>query len=183
MIARLLDRFFRRRTIHNCFGEEYLHRWYILRNRFFAVMVHRFVRSDEDRALHDHPWPFLVIPLWRGYIEHRLGACDCFRCTCAFPSGPAPHGKVETKRRVLPILGARYRPATYQHRVELYPCDHEGVPLGAARCPRCDNAQQLPAWSLFIRFRRCRDWGYRIKQNDGSVVWQQHQAWWTEHCE
>lgn len=35
----------------------YLLRWYIIpRNRFFNIYLHRFCRSDDDRALHDHPW-------------------------------------------------------------------------------------------------------------------------------
>ena len=35
----------------------YLIRWYVIpRNRFFNVYLHQFMRSDDDRALHDHPW-------------------------------------------------------------------------------------------------------------------------------
>ena len=35
----------------------YLLRWWLIpRNRFFNVYVHQFLRSDDDRALHDHPW-------------------------------------------------------------------------------------------------------------------------------
>lgn len=38
-------------------GEEYLCRWYLIpRNRFIGVMLHWFIGSDDDRALHDHPW-------------------------------------------------------------------------------------------------------------------------------
>jgi len=40
-------------------GEDhpYLRRWWIIpRNRFFNVYLHQFLRSDDDRALHDHPW-------------------------------------------------------------------------------------------------------------------------------
>lgn len=39
-------------------GKEnpYLLRWYIFRNPFFCVYHHLIVRSDDDRALHDHPW-------------------------------------------------------------------------------------------------------------------------------
>ena len=37
----------------------YLRRhWLIPRNRFFNIYVHEFLRSDDDRALHDHPWAF-----------------------------------------------------------------------------------------------------------------------------
>lgn len=35
----------------------YLIRWYVIpRNRFLNVYLHEFRRSDDDRALHDHPW-------------------------------------------------------------------------------------------------------------------------------
>lgn len=35
----------------------YMRRWWIIpRNRFFNIYLHQFLRDDEDRALHDHPW-------------------------------------------------------------------------------------------------------------------------------
>lgn len=38
-----------------------MHRWWIVRRakakQFrFNIYLHKFLRSDEDRALHDHPW-------------------------------------------------------------------------------------------------------------------------------
>lgn len=49
----------------------YLLRWRLLpRNPVFNVYLHQFLRSDDDRALHDHPWLFNVSLLLRGpYIE------------------------------------------------------------------------------------------------------------------
>ncbi|MFD2855392.1 cupin domain-containing protein [Seohaeicola zhoushanensis] len=36
----------------------YLLRWWLIpRNDQFNVYYHRFLRDDDDRALHDHPWP------------------------------------------------------------------------------------------------------------------------------
>ena len=38
-------------------GDGYLSRWYIIpRNRFLNIYLHKFTGSDDDRALHDHPW-------------------------------------------------------------------------------------------------------------------------------
>lgn len=38
-------------------GDDYLLRWYIIpRNPVFNIYLHRFHRSDDDRAMHDHPW-------------------------------------------------------------------------------------------------------------------------------
>jgi hypothetical protein len=49
----------------------YLLRWYVLpRNPWFNVYLHRFLRDDDDRALHDHPWPSLSLLLAGRYIEH-----------------------------------------------------------------------------------------------------------------
>ena len=40
----------------------YLLRWWLIpRNDTFNVYYHRMLRDDDDRALHDHPWPSLSI--------------------------------------------------------------------------------------------------------------------------
>jgi quercetin dioxygenase-like cupin family protein len=40
----------------------YMLRWYVLpRNETFNVYYRRIVRDDDDRALHDHPWPSFSI--------------------------------------------------------------------------------------------------------------------------
>jgi hypothetical protein len=39
----------------------YLLRWWVIpRNPVFNVYLHCFLRSDDDRALHTHPWLFNV---------------------------------------------------------------------------------------------------------------------------
>jgi hypothetical protein len=55
--------------------DTYLQRWHVIpRNRFFNVYLHRFLRSDDDRALHDHPWINLSILLRGTYTEHTIAA-------------------------------------------------------------------------------------------------------------
>ncbi len=55
--------------------EPYLYRWWIIpRNRFFNVYLHQFIRSDDDRALHDHPWVWCSWMLAGTYTEHRIAA-------------------------------------------------------------------------------------------------------------
>jgi len=100
-IENLLNTLFKKREIVNCDHDLYLIRWFVIRTERFAVFIHKFVRSDEDRALHDHPWDFIVVPVWRGYIEHSE--------LLSYPM----------HRRVYPVLGSRARAATYRHRVEL----------------------------------------------------------------
>lgn len=56
-------------------GPGYLDRWYVIpRNRFFNIYLHRFMRSDDDRALHDHPWVNFSYLLSGFYIEHTIAA-------------------------------------------------------------------------------------------------------------
>jgi hypothetical protein len=51
----------------------YLRRWFVIpRNRFFNVYLHQFLRSDDDRALHDHPWANLSVLLRGSYVEHTI---------------------------------------------------------------------------------------------------------------
>lgn len=51
----------------------YMLRWYVLpRNRRFNVYLHKFLRDDDNRALHDHPWWFVSVILRGGYVEHTV---------------------------------------------------------------------------------------------------------------
>lgn len=52
-------------------GQNYLRRWHIIpRNPLFNVYLHEFSGSDDDRALHDHPWWSCSLILDGWYIEH-----------------------------------------------------------------------------------------------------------------
>ena len=80
-------------------GEEnpYMCRWYIIpRNRWFNIYLHKIVRDDDDRALHDHPWVSVSFILDGSYREIT------------------PHG-----RRVIGAGQVKLRSATYAHRLEL----------------------------------------------------------------
>jgi hypothetical protein len=38
-------------------GKPYMRRWILIpHNRYFNIYLHHFLKSDDDRALHDHPW-------------------------------------------------------------------------------------------------------------------------------
>lgn len=51
----------------------YMRRWWkIKRNAYFNVYFHQVFRSDDDTALHDHPWWSFSIILKSGYYEHRI---------------------------------------------------------------------------------------------------------------
>lgn len=49
----------------------YILRWYLIpQNRRFNIYYHRILRSDDDRALHDHPWPNMTLVLSGCYVEY-----------------------------------------------------------------------------------------------------------------
>lgn len=53
----------------------YLLRWWLIpRNPVFNVYLHQFMRSDDDRALHDHPWANCSVLLRGAYTEHTIAA-------------------------------------------------------------------------------------------------------------
>jgi hypothetical protein len=55
--------------------DAYMLRWWVIpRNRWFNIYLHRFLRSDDDRALHDHPWINLSWLLQGAYVEHTIKA-------------------------------------------------------------------------------------------------------------
>ena len=61
-------------------GGEYLRRWWVIpRNDSFNIYLHQFVDDDDDRALHDHPWPSASLILQSGYIEHLPGGITQLR--------------------------------------------------------------------------------------------------------
>ncbi len=73
----------------------YLTRYEIFNLFDFKLCLHVFHRSDAD-DLHDHPWAFISLLLWRGYREQTEFG----------------------KRRYWPGM-ILYRKATHLHRVEL----------------------------------------------------------------
>jgi len=86
----------------------YLRRWWVIpRNRFLNVYLHEFLRSDDDRALHDHPWANCSIILRGAYTEHTIEAGGV-HCAEVYEAGSAH----------LRLSG------TFAHRIELHdgPC-------------------------------------------------------------
>lgn len=52
-------------------ADPYMNRWWVIpRNRFFNIYLHQFIRDDEDRAHHDHPWPSLSWSLRGTLLEY-----------------------------------------------------------------------------------------------------------------
>ena len=83
--------------------DPYLMRWFIIpRNPFFNLYLHNFMRSDDARALHDHPWANASLLLLGSYTEHTTAADG---------------SHLRMLRHAADIV---IRPrATYAHRIEL----------------------------------------------------------------
>ncbi len=88
-----------------CGAGPYLTRYYMLGHRTskWALMLHRFHRSDLDRDLHDHPWPFWSLILTGGYWEQIPLNPD-------FPAGLR-------QKMWHPAGSLLRRPASWTHRV------------------------------------------------------------------
>lgn len=107
-------------------------RYFLLHTRPISVFLHHLMLSDEDRALHDHPWSFITILLSNGYWEHTT-----------------------TERIWRRRFSVLYRPAEWQHRLEL----------------------ERPCWTLVIKFRSRREWGFITASG-----WQKWTEYLTAWC-
>lgn len=130
-------------------NSPYLRRWWLLpRNPVFNVYLHHFCRSDDDRALHDHPWPSLSIVLSGGYYDITPGIDNTQQRRWCGP------GSIIVRR------------PSSAHRVELARLKL----LLASGFSYWSVSQELPAWTLFITGPRVRDWGFLCPR--GWVHWQ-----------
>ena len=125
----------------------YLRRWWLIpRNPVFNLYLHHFLRDDDDRALHDHPWFWCSLLLRGSYIEHTIDA-----------------GGVH--RRKLHHAGSlRFNHPWRAHRIEL---------IGKWENGRAAH-QGAPCWTLFITGPRLREWGFHCRA--GWRRWQDFTA-------
>ncbi len=113
------------------------------------VYLHRILRDDDDRALHDHPWASASIILRGGFWEIT------------------PDGRFWRKPG-----RAYFRAASQLHRLELA----RGA-LGSIARWEYDMGintsgkpiASIPCWSLFITGPRLREWGFACPK--GWVHW------------
>lgn len=116
----------------------YMLRWWkIPRNPFFNMYFHHVLRSDDDRALHDHPWFSFSIVLQGGYFEHTILA-----------------GGVHSKIWYGPGSVKFRRAGKCAHRLELVT-----MPPGEDRV-----VHDMPAKTIFITGPVLRRWGFHAQQ-------------------
>jgi len=128
-------------------AEPYLERYYVfIKNRKnfpFNIFLHKFLKSDPD-DLHDHPWPYMAVILTGGYYEWI----------------PKYAWNIVTNTDVIIGEQRRWRgpghfricAATSYHRIEL-------------------NPDVTDCWTLFIPWRRSRNWGFLTHTNWRKQKW------------
>jgi hypothetical protein len=112
-------------------GGVYLRRWHVLpRNNWFNVYLHSFLGSDDDRALHDHPYWNLSVILVGSYDEVI----------------PFPNSKYAVKH-----LRRSWRPWAPWRLVLRRPASSHRIVLR--------EGERKP-WTLFVTGPRVREWGF-----------------------
>lgn len=131
-------------------ADPYMRRWWVIpRNRWFNIYLHHFCRSDDDRALHDHPWWNASLLLKGSYRE-------------VVPVDPAnPAGETQALLRTEGAFVFR-RSGTMAHRIELLR-EYGFTNFGAY------DSREAPVWTLFITGPNVRAWGFHCPK--GWVHW------------
>lgn len=161
-------------TIKGCDGRgdgdtPYLTRHYLIQWKYLHVYLHKFHRDDSDE-LHDHPWHFISIVLWNGYIEEtfrkppKLRAWSmltkCVADKARYYDGDEnyvwPLSVYETKKKRIYPGQIIFRKATHAHRVDLI------------------NGK--PAYTLLINFGYVRQWGFFTKN-----YWQHFKSYFQDN--
>jgi hypothetical protein len=140
-------RWFSKRVIPSCHAANgpLLTRYHLIATRLFGVYLHHLHVSDEDRALHDHPWSFVTVLLSSGYWEWTQER------ESAYTGELRVVGRAVLRRSWRPRFSVLCRPAEWAHRLELV----------------------RPTWTLVFRWRVRRHWGF-FTARDGWVPWRDY---------
>lgn len=114
-------------------GDIYMRRWRFFPDWLPGFRIHNILRSDDDRALHDHPFSFLTIILKGGYWEFLSDGSRTWH-------GPG---------------SVLWRPAKTLHRIELATRTFD--------CPEDRWQELVPAWTFVFRSRYFREWGFQTR--------------------
>lgn len=65
------ERVYRKGHLRHADGTLYMGRWALFETHWLSARVHHIASDDYDRAMHDHPWPFVSVVLSGSYDEVR----------------------------------------------------------------------------------------------------------------
>jgi hypothetical protein len=144
-------------------GSVYLKRWWIIRRSHckwlqFNIFLHQFLGSDEDRALHDHPWPFISWIVKGEYYEET--------------PGPDWDGFRGTQKKLRKRWSLAYRPADWTHRVELLRDldPNRGMVYDPNEgMVREWKVIEKPVWTVILTGPKARPWGFHCR--GGWIHW------------
>ena len=119
-------------------GRVFLDRRGWKHDRVGGLFLHRMAAPDPGPDLHDHPWAFLTIPLWGGYVEQRADtrSAPLYAAIAEQQGTPPARGCLERRRPLRPRL------------FRLDEC-HQIVELRRRTC-----------WTLVLIGPRRRRWGF-----------------------
>jgi hypothetical protein len=143
-----------KQVIGGCGNVPLLTRWKLLVLPSAQVYLHLFNRSDQDREVHDHPFGFISLILWNGYIEVRPIAAIRQRLARGERVPLSDDPSLYERKRYYPG-SLLIRPAWWAHRVQLV-------------------APDKPSWSLVLRTPKQKDWGFFT--GDGWRHWTRWQS-------
>jgi hypothetical protein len=132
---------YRRLTLRRADGEVYLDRWSITHDRIGGVMLHRMQAPDPGVDLHDHPWSFVSVVLWGGYVELRA----------------------DTRDASVIAQAAEQNPQRFTYRG--VPVARRPGSIRTMRLDECHTVARLfrrTSWTLVIKGPRRRLWGFYL---------------------
>lgn len=119
---------------------------WLLQRFDIAVRVHEIVASDDDRALHDHPWDYWSLILHGGYTE------------------------ISSAGRVWYGPGSFIRhKAEHRHRLRLERPRHPAFPNAYVL-----TGPPVPCLTLFVMFRKRQSWGFFV--DGEKINWRDYRA-------
>lgn len=142
--------------INNEEGQLYLRRYYVYRGkRRPHVYIHHILLSDDDRALHCHPWAFKSFMFWGSYVEVMPSSqLSHYEAVAVVRRGQGHlfpdevHGEVIHRKFSAPCFLRREDPTEF-HRLILEP--------------------GKSTWTMVFTGPRVREWGFMLKT--GWVEW------------
>jgi hypothetical protein len=124
-------------------------RYIIFRIPQFGIYIHKLCRDDNDRALHDHPWPFTSFIMKGGYFEYTPA-------TAWYPEGEKKYyGRFSFLRR----------PAKWIHRFELVERPTWTLVFVGRRCRKWGFWVDGTKWCWW------RKYNYNLNICEEEVLW------------
>ncbi len=149
----------------------YMYRW-VFNFGLFSIRVHHWLRSDDKRFFHDHPWSFISIVLKGGYtdvseeqvISRRFKYEESAR-TYAKIIGEQFRPVVELESHQ-PFMSCPYFPTRY--KVTWSRTQRDELKFGSIRFRKAEHRHYVDVpkggcWSLLFCGPPTKSWGFWVK--------------------